>query len=266
MRDGRVSPHYYISMTRPHLFVPCIVDQLFPQTGLAAIAVLRSLGVDPIYNPEQTCCGQTAFNAGYHEDARIVAERFINTFESAGEIISLSGSCAAMIKVLYPQIDFPVSLRSKVELLSRRTYEFTNYIVQRLGRTDIGARFSGRVAYHDSCHILRELRISEEPRLLLKAVRGLELVELDLADRCCGFGGMFAVKFPGISLAMGEDKLASIKRAGVDIVVGCDNSCLMHLQGLAEVKGENLRTMHIAEFLQKSIQNDPLKSGREHAA
>jgi L-lactate dehydrogenase complex protein LldE len=261
-----MSPHSYIHMNRPHLFVPCIVDQLFPETALAATEILRSLGAEPVYNPEQTCCGQTAFNAGYHDEARMVAERFVDIFGSAEEIVSLSGSCAAMIKILYPKIDFPQSLRGKVESIARRTHEFTHYIVHRLGKTDLGAEYSGRVAYHDSCHILRELRISEEPRALLRSVKGLELVELDPVDRCCGFGGTFAVKFPGVSLAMGEDRLASVKRAGVDVVVGCDNSCLMHLQGLAEANGDTIHTMHIAEFLDSCLRNAPMKGVNGHAS
>lgn len=236
-------------MRTPHLFVPCIVDQLFPETGVAAIRLLRKVGCNPHYDPRQTCCGQPAFNAGYHDDARRVAEHFIEVFGNASEIVSLSGSCASMVKVFYPHMDLPEVLKEKVYEITSKTYEITDYIVNRLGVTDFDVSYSGRVAYHDSCHIMRELRITEEPRKLLRSVKNLELVELDLADRCCGFGGLFAAKFPEISAAMGEDKLASIQRAEVDLVVGCDNSCLMHLQGLANKKGIELRTKHVIEFL-----------------
>ncbi len=236
-------------MRTPHLFVPCIVDQLYPATGLAALKLLKKLGCDPQYNSQQTCCGQPAYNAGYRDDAHIVAERFMQLFSSAEEIVSLSGSCATMIKVFYKQMDLSPSLRNIAHEIGGKTYEITDYIVNQLGITDIGVSYNGRVAYHDSCHIMRELRIVDEPRTLLQSVEGLKLIELDLADRCCGFGGLFASKFPDISTAMGEDKLASIQRAEVDIVVGCDNSCLMQLQGLADKRGMNLRTKHIVEFL-----------------
>lgn len=243
-----------IIMRKPHLFIPCIVDQLYPEAGIAAMRLLRALGCDPQYDPRQTCCGQPAFNAGYHEDARIVAERFVDIFNDADEIVSLSGSCATMVKVFYPQLDYPETVRDSVRTIASKTFEITDYIVNQLGITDTGGSYSGRVAYHDSCHIMRELHIVDEPRKLLRSVKGLELVELDLADRCCGFGGLFATKFPDISVAMGEDKLSSIQRAGADLVVGCDNSCLMHLQGLADKRGVNLKTKHIIEFLGELIQ------------
>lgn len=236
-------------MRKPHLFIPCIVDQLYPGVGIAAMKLLRALDCDPQYDPRQTCCGQPAFNAGYHRDAQIVAESFVEIFNEADEIVSLSGSCATMVKIFYPQLNFPLTTRESVGEIASKTYEITDYIVNKLGITDTGGSYSGRVAYHDSCHIMRELHITDEPRILLRSVKGLELVELDLADRCCGFGGLFATKFPDISIAMGEDKLASIQRAGVDLVVGCDNSCLMHLQALADKRGINVKTKHIVEFL-----------------
>lgn len=241
-------------MRTPHLFVPCIVDQLYPATGIAAMKLLRAFGCDPQYDPRQTCCGQPAFNAGYHDDARIVAEHFIEVFKDADEIVSLSGSCATMVKVFYPQLNFSEKVNETVRAITSKTFEITDYIVNKLGVTDFDVSYDGRVAYHDSCHIMRELRITDEPRKLLRSVKGLELVELDLADRCCGFGGLFAAKFPEISAAMGEEKLASIQRAEVDLVVGCDNSCLMHLKGLAEKRGMNLQAKHIVEFLGNLIK------------
>jgi L-lactate dehydrogenase complex protein LldE len=236
-------------MRTPHLFIPCIVDQFYPRTGVAAVNLLRRIGCEPVYDPRQTCCGQPAFNAGYHTDAGIVAEHFVQIFRDADEIVSLSGSCTAMVKMFYPSLDTFRKIPEKVEKITAKIFEITDYIVNRLGITDLGLSYNGRIAYHDSCHIMRELRITEEPRKLLKSVKGLELIELNPADRCCGFGGLFAAKFPDISVAMGEEKLASIQRAGVDIVVGCDSSCLMHLQGLADKRGVNLKTMHIIEFL-----------------
>jgi len=236
-------------MRKPNLFIPCLVDQLYPETGIAALELLKYLGCEPEYDPRQTCCGQPAFNAGYHDDARSVAERFVTVFAAAEEIVSVSGSCATMVKIFYPQMEFSKELRETAKQVSSRIYEITDYIVNQLQVTDLGVSYKGRVAYHDSCHIMRELRIVNEPRKLLKSVKGIELVELDLADRCCGFGGLFSTKFPDISVAMGEEKLASIQRANVDLVVGCDNSCLMQLQGLANKRGMNLRTKHIVEFL-----------------
>ncbi len=213
------------------------------------MTLLRILGCDPQYDPRQTCCGQPAFNAGYHTDARLVAEHFVEVFKDAEEIVSLSGSCATMVKVFYPQMELTGALSETVGGITSKTFEITDYIVNQLGVTDLGLTYTGRVAYHDSCHIMRELRIVDEPRKLLRSVKGIELIELDLADRCCGFGGLFATKFPDISVAMGEEKLESIQRAKVDLVVGCDNSCLMHLQGLADKRGVNLKTKHIIEFL-----------------
>jgi L-lactate dehydrogenase complex protein LldE len=236
-------------LKKPYIFIPCIVDQLYPETGFAALKVLRSLGCEPYYNPEQTCCGQPAFNAGYHTDARIVAERFLETFRDAGEIVSLSGSCATMVKIFYPQLGFSGDIMKTADAVSNRIYEITQYIVDVLGVTDLGLTYGGRVAYHDSCHIMRELRITEQPRALLRSVRGLEMVELDKGDRCCGFGGLFSAKFPDISAAMGEEKLASIERAKVEYVVGCDSSCLMQLQGVAQQKGISIKTKHLIEFL-----------------
>jgi L-lactate dehydrogenase complex protein LldE len=236
-------------MRTPHLFIPCLVDRLYPEAGMGAVTLLSRLDCAPQYDPRQTCCGQPGFNAGYHDEARQIAEHFIDVFKNADEIVSLSGSCAAMVRVFYTQLGLPPALQRKAEAICGNLYEFTEYIVHVIGISDLGLAYNGRVAYHDSCHIMRELNIMDEPRALLKAVRGLELIELDRGDRCCGFGGLFSAKFPELSTAMGEEKLESIRRADVDVVVGCDNSCLMHLQSLAHKRGMNIKVKHIAEFL-----------------
>ncbi|MBM3890982.1 MAG: (Fe-S)-binding protein [Verrucomicrobia bacterium] len=227
------------------LFIPCLVDQFFPQAGLATARILRRLGHTVEYPAEQTCCGQPAYNSGVHREARALARRFLRVFDRFDAIVAPSGSCVAMVRNIYPQL---LDLTHHSSLITR-VFEFSEFLVTHLGVTDLGASFNGRVAYHDSCHLLRELRVQEQPRQLLRAVRGLELVELNDGPTCCGFGGSFSVKFPQISTAMGGDKLAAIERTGAGCVVAGDAGCLMHIGGLLRRRGSTIKPVHLAALL-----------------
>jgi L-lactate dehydrogenase complex protein LldE len=238
---------------RIHLFIPCLVDQFYPNVALSMCRVLKHLGVECIYLPEQTCCGQPAFNTGYHQEATELAERFLRIFEPAESIVAPSGSCISMTKIFYPQLDLSSRARRTLERLAPRMFEFSDFLVRELGAADVGASFQGRVTYHDSCHLLHELKVEEAPRQLIRNVRGVEFVELNDFQTCCGFGGTFAVKFPEISAAMGVDKAAAIEHTGADVIVANDSSCLMQIAGTLSRRQSAIRPMHIAELLAHGI-------------
>jgi len=230
---------------RVALFIPCFVDQLFPNVAMAMVTVLRRLNVDVVYPPDQTCCGQPAFNTGYWDEARTLAKRHCEIFADAEAIVSPSGSCTAMVRNFYPELLGSAQLPTCVS----KTYEFAEFLVRKLGVTDVGAKFPARVTYHDACHALRELRLKDEPRQLLRNVRGLELVEMDQAETCCGFGGTFSVKFPMISYAMDDVKVLSIQKTGAQYVVSGDSSCLMQIDGYLRRQNLPIKTMSLAEVL-----------------
>ncbi len=235
---------------RVALFITCLGDQFFPQVGECAVRVLRRLGVEVTFNPAQTCCGQPAFNTGFRDEARAVAARVLDLFDDADYVVAPSGSCTSMMRVFYPELfaGDPGRLK-KVEDLRSRLFEFSEFLVNVLKVEDVGARFPHRVAYHDSCHLLRELGIETEPRKLLRAVRDVELVELQDNQVCCGFGGTFSVKFPEVSVAMGGDKTRAAAATGAEYLVANDSGCLMHLAGLIHRQGLPLKTLHLAELL-----------------
>lgn len=236
--------------TRASLFVTCVIDQYFPRVGVAAVEVLEACGIRVDFPERQTCCGQPAFNSGFQEEARTVARTWLNAFAGSEAVVAPSGSCVAMVRNHMPELFAPgTAERDEAKRLAARTFEFTDFLVSVLGREDLGAEYHATAGYHESCHLLRELRVSRQPRTLLARVRGLELRELDLAQECCGFGGTFSVKFGDLSSAMADDKLRSAQRAGVEALVACDMSCLMHLDGRARRLGLPLRCVHIAEVL-----------------
>jgi len=239
---------------RVSLFVTCLIDQFFPEVGLSAVRVLRRLGSEVDFPAAQTCCGQPAFNTGYRTEARDLARRFIGIFEDSEYVVAPSGSCISMIRVFYPELfkQEPEWLK-KAEELAARSYEFTEFVVNVLGVEDVGASYAGRVALHQSCHLLRELNVSSEPGRLLRAVKGIEIVELERSDSCCGFGGLFSMKYPHISGGILEDKIDSIEKSGADLVVAGDVGCLMHIGGGLSRQARATRTMHIAELLAKGI-------------
>jgi L-lactate dehydrogenase complex protein LldE len=235
---------------RVALFVTCLVDQFFPAVGLSMVKVLRRLDVEVHFNPAQTCCGQPLFNTGYRREARALAARFLDLFEASDYVVAPSGSCTAMTRIFYPELfaDAP-RLLDRAGALAPRLYEFSEFLVKVVGRENVGARFPARVTYHDACHLLRELRVRDEPRRLLRSVRELDFVELEASDTCCGFGGTFAVKFPDISTAMLQDKVNRIAASGATVVVANDSSCLMQIAGALRRQGLPVRPMHLAEVL-----------------
>jgi L-lactate dehydrogenase complex protein LldE len=231
------------------LFIPCFIDQFYPQVGVNVVNILEKLGHTIAFPPEQTCCGQPAFNSGLWDEARSVAQQALKAFKDADVVVSPSGSCGAMMRVFYPQLFKGTPQEKEANALAAKTFEFTEFLVKKLKVTDLGATFKAKATFHDGCHGLRELGIKNEPRELLKHVRGLELVELTPKETCCGFGGTFAVKFPMISSAMGESKCEAIAETGADYVISLDSSCLMHIQGMLNKQGKPIRSLHIAEVL-----------------
>jgi L-lactate dehydrogenase complex protein LldE len=234
------------------LLKPCFVDQLFPAVGISMVRIFEKLGHTVDFKESIVCCGQPAFNAGFWEESREIAVRVLRALRGEDPVVVPSGSCAAMVKNFYPEL-----FRAKPEAeaagqLSRRTFEFSSFLVDQLGVTDVGSRFPAKVTFHDGCHGLRELQVKRQPRLLLESVKDLTLVEMSDQTSCCGFGGTFAVKFPMISTAMGETKSASALQTGAEYLVSNDSSCLMHLQGLLSRQNEKLKTVHLAEVLASS--------------
>ena len=234
---------------RVSLFIPCYVDQFFPQVGISMVRLLERLGHEVDYPERQTCCGQPAFNAGFCKEALSAADAFLDCFGDAQVVVVPSGSCAAMVKVHYRSLFADTEKLDAAAALGDRTWELSEFLVKKLDVTDVGARFPGKVTFHDGCHGLRELGIKESPRALLREDRGLELVEMKEAESCCGFGGVFSVKFPDISTAMAEVKCASIDETDAEYVVSNDPSCLMHIQGYLARRGRTVKCMHLSEVL-----------------
>jgi L-lactate dehydrogenase complex protein LldE len=235
------------------LFITCIIDTLYPETGEAVVRVLRRAGVQVSFPPGQTCCGQPAFNAGMRLQARQMAIQTIRAFASAPRpVIVPSGSCASMIRHSYLELfaDDPEWL-PRAQALAGRTYEFTEFLVDVLGLADLGAHFDGRITYHSSCHLLRELGVDRQPRALLAAVRKAEFVELPYTQDCCGFGGVFSVEHPEISTAMLERKIANLEATGASVVVSCDSGCVTNINGGLHRQHKSQRAVHIADILDK---------------
>ncbi len=236
------------------LFVTCIVDTLYPEIGQAVVRVLERAGARVNFPPGQTCCGQPAFNAGLRSQARRMAIQTIRAFEdSPGPVVVPSGSCAAMIRHSYPELfEGDREWLPRAEALAERTFEFTEYLVDELKVTDLGARFPGALTYHSSCHLLREMGVNRQPRALLEAVREARFVELPQSEECCGFGGVFSVEHPEVSAAMLERKIANLDASGAPVVVSCDAGCITHINGGLHRRGKMQRVMHIAEILEKT--------------
>jgi L-lactate dehydrogenase complex protein LldE len=233
------------------LFVTCLIDSFFPGTGEAIVRVLNRAGVRVEFPAGQTCCGQPAFNAGLRGEARPLAERTIRLFEkTTGEVIVPSGSCAAMLRHGYLELfrDDPAWLE-RARALASRTFELTEYLVDVRGVTDLGARWTGKLSYHPSCHLLRSLGVDRQPRLLLAHVREAEIVELPERQDCCGFGGVFSVEHPELSAEFLKRKIANLEKTAAPTLVVADTGCRMHLQGGLHRQGKPQRVVHIAEVL-----------------
>jgi len=233
------------------LFVTCLVETLTPDVGLAAAEVLERLGVTVIVPDGLTCCGQPAFNGGFWDDARAMARHTIDVLSrSDAPVVVPSGSCADMIQHHYPELFAADPVYGpRAEALAGRVYEFSEFLVDRLGQTDVGAIFPGRLTYHASCHTLRGKRVTHQPLDLLAHVRDAELVELPGSQECCGFGGLFAIKMSDISGAMLSRKLDNLEQTGADAVVACDPSCLLHMAGGLHRRGSPVRALHLAQVL-----------------
>jgi L-lactate dehydrogenase complex protein LldE len=231
------------------LFVPCFIDQLFPETAFNTIKVLEKAGCSVSYNPAQTCCGQPAFNAGFWDDAKAVGSKFLNDFPADTVIVSPSASCTGMIKNYYNDLFTNTAVHNKCRNIQSNIFELSDFLVNIVKADDFGAKLEGRAVYHDSCAALRECKIKKEPRQLLAKVEGLELVDLKDNETCCGFGGTFAVKFEAISSAMAQQKVDYALEAGAAYIISTDASCLLHLQGYIDKNNLPLKTMHIADVL-----------------
>ncbi len=231
------------------LFIPCFVDQLYPQTAFNMVKVLEKACCDVQYNSNQTCCGQPAFNAGFWDEAREVCGKFLKDFEGADYIVAPSASCVGFVRNYYSKLFENSSLHNQVKDLSSRIYEFTEFLTDVLKIENYGAVLNAKATYHDSCAALRECKIKDAPRKLLAQVKGLELSEMKDVETCCGFGGSFAVKYGDISVAMADQKVKNAADTGAEVIISTDLSCLMHLDGYIKGKGLNLKTMHIADVL-----------------
>ena len=240
------------------LFVTCIVDQLYPEVGASVVRVLRRLGADVEFPLDQTCCGQPVYNSGFTGPARLLARRVLSTFAESRYVVVPSGSCAAMMRVFYPELfkDDPALLRQAQEL-SAKVYEFSEFLVKVLGVEDLGVSNPDTATYHPGCHQLRELEVRDEPLKLLRQVGSLELRDLPHAESCCGFGGAFSVKFPHISEGMLSDKVKNVMSTGADTLVSCDMGCLMHIGGALSRQGSGIRLQHLAQVLDRQADSPP---------
>ncbi|AKZ54047.1 Lactate utilization protein A [Streptomyces ambofaciens ATCC 23877] len=250
---------------RVALFATCVNDALYPSTAVATVKVLERLGVEVDFPAEQTCCGQPQYNTGYRRATEPLVRRTARAFAGYDHVVTPSGSCVAMVRDNYPRIGAKALAEGRGRELSGaaaslvpKTYELTEFLVDVLGVTDVGAYFPHTVTYHPSCHGLRMLGLGDRPRRLLEAVRGLELVELPGAEECCGFGGTFAVKNADVSEAMGDDKIRNALSTDADVLCGADNSCLMHIGGMLRRQDAPLRALHLAEIL-ASTEEEPLR-------
>lgn len=237
-------------MKKAALFIPCSVNLILPGIAVAADLVLKRLGVTTVYPDNQTCCGQMVYNKGFFDQAKSFARHFIQVFENFDAVVCPSGSCTAMVKHRYPTLfDDEPSMKKRAELLSTRIFEFSEYIVDVLKIEDTGAAFNGKVAYHESCHLKRDLGISAQPKALIRAAKGAQLVHMNNADQCCGFGGEFSVAYPDISNALVGSKVKCYLESGADILVLCEPGCLLNISGYLVRNHPEKRAMHIAEFL-----------------
>ncbi len=238
-------------MTTVQLFITCLTDSFFPQTGEAVVDILHRLGLDVDFARDQTCCGQPQFNAGLRKDARAIAEHTIKVFENAkGDIVTPSGSCAHHFRHNYLELFEGDSVwYPRARALSGRVYEFTEYLVDKLGVTDVGAAWDGLLTYHPSCHTLRGIHVDQQPRALLANVQGATLVELPHADECCGFGGVMSVEHPELSAEWLKRKITNLEMTRSPTLVVTDAGCLMHIAGGLHRQKKSQRVVHIAEVL-----------------
>ncbi len=231
------------------IFIPCFIDQLYPTIGFNMVKVLEKAGCEVIYNAQQTCCGQPAFNAGFWGESKEVCTKFLDDFEGAEYIVAPSASCIGFVRNYYPKIFDNSAHLQKAKKIKERVFELSEFLIQILKIEDLGASFTGKATYHDSCAGLRECNIKSEPRQLLANVAGLEIVEMHDVETCCGFGGTFAVKFDPISIAMADQKITNATATEAEYIISTDMSCLMHIHGRLQHNGSPLKVLHLAEVL-----------------
>ncbi len=235
------------------IFIPCFINQLYPETGFNMVKVLEKLGCKINYPQNQTCCGQPSYNAGYKDEALKLANKFLNDFDSNRYIVSPSASCVGMVRHNYEEFFTNSSKINKYRNLQSRLFEFTEFLLKVLKVEDVGASFNKKITYHDSCSAIRGLGIKDGPRKLLSNVTDLQLIEMNESDTCCGFGGTFSIKMEPISSAMAEQKVANALETGAEYIVGTDTSCLMHIDGYAKKNNKNIKVMHIADVLAQGL-------------
>jgi len=235
------------------LFIPCLSEHMFPESALSMVKLLEHLGHSVEYVENQTCCGQPAFNAGYFSEAIPAAEHFIELFKDKEYVVAPSGSCVTMVRVLYKQLQLKQESLSGLQQLCGRIFEFSEFLVDVLGISDLGGSFAHRVTYHDSCHLSRELGVTEQPRQLITNIRDIDFVEMIQPDICCGFGGTFSYKHSNISIDMVKRKCQYIIDSGAEFCVGADSSCLMNIEGYLRKHKHQAKTVHIADLLAMSL-------------
>jgi L-lactate dehydrogenase complex protein LldE len=239
---------------RVQFFSTCLVDTFYPETGEAAVKLLRRFGCEVVYPKGQTCCGKPADSGGYVREARMAAKHFIKVFSNQDPIVVPSGSCASMVKNHYPALfKDDDRMRQKAEEIGQRTYELSQFLVHVVRAHEQGFQGQGSVTYHASCQLTRELGVREEPLALIRSIQGMEFRPMPYADRCCGFGGIFMVKQPEISMALADDKLDTIIASGADTVTGCDHGCLMNIQDAVRRRGADIKVKHLAVLLAESL-------------
>ena len=231
------------------LFIPCFIDQLYPQVAFNTVKILEKAGCTVAYNTQQTCCGQPAFNAGFWGESKDVCTKFVQDFDGADYIVSPSASCAGFIRNNYGKLFENNAFQSPAKKVSSQIFELSEFLIKILGVTDLGASFNGKVTFHDSCAGLRECNIKAEPRTLLQQVEGLELIEMNDTETCCGFGGSFAVKYDTISVAMADQKIDNAIATDAEYIISTDMSCLMHLDGRINHNGQQIKVIHLADIL-----------------
>lgn len=238
------------------VFIPCFIDQLFPETGENVLSILKKAEVKAHYNPSQTCCGQIAFNNGFWDEAKCLGEKFIRDFLDYDYVVGPSASCIGMVRNYYSEMFYNSAWHNENKYLSKKIFELSDFLVNVVKRPDLGASFPEKITFHDSCSAIREYKLGDAPRILLSHVKGLNLVEMTDSDVCCGFGGTFAVKHEAISTAMADQKIKNALETGASYIVSTEISCLMHLDAYIRKHQLPIQTMHLADLLAKGMGRD----------
>ena len=231
------------------LFVPCFIDQFYPKIALNTIKILEKLNIKVEYNKNQTCCGQPSFNSGYWDETLPIADKFLNDFPNNRLVVSPSASCIAFVKNHYQKLSKDKTFLKKHSILKQNMFELSDFLINKLKVTNLNASFPAKITYHDSCSALREYGIKDEPRKLLKNVKGLEIIEMNENDTCCGFGGTFAMKFKPISVAMVQQKTENALKTGAEYIVSTEASCLMNIEGYIKKNKLPIKTIHLSDIL-----------------